>query len=155
MNEIEQRLADLSLTLPTPAAPVANYVPYTRAGTLLFISGQLPFGADGKIAAAHSGRVGAEVTPEAAQQAARLCAVNILAQAKAALGLLDNVRCLKLIGFVAAAPDFIAIPAVVNGASDLMVAVLGDRGKHARSAVGVAQLPLGCAVEVEATLEIV
>ena len=155
MNEIEQRLADLSLTLPTPAAPVANYVPYTRAGTLLFISGQLPFGADGKIAAAHSGRVGAEVTPEAAQQAARLCAVNILAQAKAAIGLLDNVRCLKLIGFVAAAPDFIAIPAVVNGASDLMVAVLGDRGKHARSAVGVAQLPLGCAVEVEATLEIV
>ena len=155
MNEIEQRLADLGLTLPTPAAPVANYVPYTRAGTLLFISGQLPFGADGKIAAAHSGRVGAEVTPEAAQQAARLCAVNILAQAKAALGSLDSVRCLKLIGFVAAAPDFIAIPAVVNGASDLMVAVLGDRGKHARSAVGVAQLPLGCAVEVEATLEIV
>ena len=155
MDGAEQRLADLGLTLPTPAAPVANYVPFVRSGNLLFISGQLPYGADGKLDQAHVGKVGAAVLAEDGYAAARQCAINILAQAKAALGSLDAiVRCVRLTGFVAAAPGFVAIPAIVNGASDLMVAVLGEKGRHARSAVGVAQLPLDSAVEIEATFEV-
>ena len=154
VTEIEKRLADLGLVLPVPAAPVANYVPFVRSGSLLFISGQLPFGADGKIAREHSGKVGGAVTPADGQAAARLCAINILAQVKAALGSLEQARCVRMTGFVAAEPGFIAIPQVINGASDLMVAVHGEKGRHARSAVGVAQLPLDCAVEIEATFEI-
>jgi enamine deaminase RidA (YjgF/YER057c/UK114 family) len=155
MSDVEGRLKALGLILPVPAAPVANYVPFTQSGRLLFISGQLPFGPDNKIAQEHTGRVGGPVSQEAAQVAARLCAINALAQAKAALGSLNRLtRCLRLTGYVAAAPGFVAIPAVVNGASDLMVEALGDLGRHARSAVGVAQLPLDCVVEIEATFEI-
>lgn len=152
MSEVEQRLSALGIHLPTPAAPVANYVPYVISGNLLFVSGQLPMGPGG-IDPASVGKVG-DLTLEQGQAAARLCAINALAQAKAALGSADRIaRCVRLTGFVAVAASFSAIPAVVNGASDLMVAALGDKGRHARSAVGVAQLPLDAAVEIEATFE--
>jgi enamine deaminase RidA (YjgF/YER057c/UK114 family) len=155
VKDAEARLVALGVTLPVPAAPVANYAPSTQSGRLLFISGQLPFGPDGKVAKAHIGKAGGAVSLEDAQAAARLCAINVLAQAKAALGGLDRLsRCLRLTGYVAAAADFVAIPGVVNGASDLMVEALGEAGRHARSAVGVAQLPLDCVVEIEATFEI-
>jgi len=145
---IEQRLAELGLSLPTAAAPAANYVPWTLEGETLYVAGQLPFEA-GRLEI--KGRVGDVVSVERAQHAAMLCALNILAQAKAALdGDLDRLeRCLKLGGFVSAGPDFTDHPLVVNGASDLMVAVLGDRGRHARFAVGASSLPLGAAVEVD------
>lgn len=151
----EQRLKDLGIVLPKAAAPVANYVPYVITGRLLVVSGQLAFGADGTLADGHRGKLGAEIFNEGGQEAARLCAINVLAQVQAALGSLDKVkRCVRLGGFINCAPDFTALAAVMNGASDLMVAVLGDKGRHARSTVGVAQLPLGCAVEVEAMFEI-
>jgi enamine deaminase RidA (YjgF/YER057c/UK114 family) len=154
MSEVEARLKALGVILPVPAAPVANYAPFTQSGRLLFISGQLPMGPDGKIAADHIGKAGGAVSLATAQAAARLCAINALAQAKAALGDLDRLsRCLRLTGYVAAAPEFVAIPGVVNGASDLIVEALGAAGRHARSAVGVAQLPLDCVVEIEATFE--
>lgn len=145
---IEQRLAELGLSLPTAAAPAANYVPWTLQGETLFIAGQLPFEA-GRLEI--KGRVGDAVSVDRAQHAAMLCALNILAQAKAALdGELDRLeRCLKLGGFVSADKDFTDHPQVINGASDLMVAVLGDRGRHARFAVGVSSLPSGAAVEVD------
>ena len=153
MSEVEHRLAAMGVRLPTPAAPVANYVPYVISGKLLFISGQLPMG-NGGIDAGCVGKLG-ELDVAQGQAAARLCAINVLAQAKAALGSLERIaRCVRLTGFVAVQNDFPAIPAVVNGASDFMVAALGDKGRHARSAVGVAQLPLGAAVEIEATFEI-
>ena len=152
---IIEKLEALAITLPTPAAPVANYVGYVRTGNLLVVSGQIAFGTDGKIAAEHLGHVGASVSPADAHAAARLCAINLLAQAQAALGSLENIeRVVRLGGFVSCTPDFTAIPAVINGASDLMVAVLGDRGRHARAAVGVPSLPLNCCVEVEAIFEI-
>jgi enamine deaminase RidA (YjgF/YER057c/UK114 family) len=155
MGSIENRLASLGITLPKPAAPLANYVPYTRSGNLLIISGQLCLGADGKLDAAHTGKLGGAVSPEAGREAARLCAINLLAQAQAALGNLDLIKkCLRLGGFIAATPEFTALPQVMNGASDLMVAVLGDIGKHARYAVGVPVLPLNAAVEVEAMFEV-
>ena len=155
MSKIETKLRELGITLPTPAAPVANYVGAVVAGHLLVVSGQLAFGADGKLDPAHKGKLGAEVFHEAGQAAARLCAINILAQAKAALGDLDRIkRCVRLGGFINCRPDFNALPAIMNGASDLMVAVLGERGRHARTTIGVAQLPLDCAVEVEALFEI-
>ena len=155
MSKIETKLRELGITLPTPAAPVANYVGAVAAGNLLVVSGQLAFGADGKLDPAHKGKLGAEVFHEAGQAAARLCAINILAQAKAALGDLDRIkRCVRLGGFINCRPDFNALPAIMNGASDLMVAVLGERGRHARTTIGVAQLPLDCAVEVEALFEI-
>ena len=148
----DARLAELGITLPTPAAPVANYVPAVLSGSTLYISGQLPIGPDGLKA------IGQCTSPEdvpAAADAARLCAINLLAQAKLALGSLDRItRVVKLTGFVNAAPGFGDVPKVVNGASDLFVAVLGDTGRHARSAVGVASLPLGALVEVEAILEV-
>jgi enamine deaminase RidA (YjgF/YER057c/UK114 family) len=154
MGRIEQRLLELGITLPVAAAPVANYVPFVITGNLLVISGQICLGPDGKIAAAHTGKVGGAVSPEHGKAAARLCAINLLAQAKAALGDLDRItRCVRLGGFINAAPDFGALPAVMNGASDLMVEVLGDRGRHARSTVGMAVLPMDCAVEVEAMFE--
>jgi enamine deaminase RidA (YjgF/YER057c/UK114 family) len=156
MSEVEDKLAALGIFLPAPAAPVANYVPYVVSGRLLVVSGQLAFGADGKLTPAHVGKVGGSVSVEAGQAAARLCAVNILAQAKAALGDLDTItRCVRLGGFINTAPGFVTVAAVMNGASDLMVAVLGEKGRHARSTVGVAELPFGCAVEVDAMLEIV
>lgn len=155
MGVIERRLKELGITLPSPATPVANYLPFVRTGALLTISGQICFGPDGKLAAVHTGRVGAEVTPEVAREAAALCAINVIAQARSALGELDTVkRCVRLGGFIASAPDFTGQAAVMNGASDLMVAILGDKGRHARSTIGVAALPLGAAVEVEALFEV-
>ena len=154
MSTAERRLSDLGITLPTPAAPVANYVAFARSGNLLVISGQICLGADGKLADVHKGKLGANVTPEQGKEAARLCAINVLAQAKAAAGDLDRVRCLRLGGFINAAPGFVAVAQVMNGASDLMVEVLGDKGRHARSTIGVAELPLDAAVEVEAMFEV-
>jgi enamine deaminase RidA (YjgF/YER057c/UK114 family) len=149
---VAARLAELGIQLPAPAAAVANYVPFVRAGDLLHISGQLSNDASGGV----KGTVGADVSPEQAQAAARMCGVNLLAQMSAALdGDLERVvRIVKLGGFVQAAGDFEAIPAVINGCSDLMVEVFGDKGRHARSAVGVYRLPLGFAVEVDAVVEV-
>tara|TARA_R110002167_G_scaffold21029_12_gene76587 strand:- start:1968 stop:2426 length:459 start_codon:yes stop_codon:yes gene_type:complete len=149
---IAARLADLGISLPEPAKAVANYVPYVRSGDLIHISGQLSNDTAGGI----KGTVGDDVSPEQAQAAARMCGVNLLAQISAALdGDLERVvRIVKLGGFVQAAGDFTAIPAVINGCSDLMVEVFGDKGRHARSAVGVYRLPLGFAVEVDAIVEV-
>ena len=155
MSEIEKKLEALGIILPTPAAPVANYVPWVIAGPLLVISGQVAFGADGKIHPDHIGKVGGKVGSEAAQAAARACAINLLAQAKAALGNLDRItRCVRLGGFINTAPGFSAIAPIMNGASDLIVEILGDKGRHARSTIGVAEVPLDSAVEVEAMFEI-
>lgn len=155
-NAAEQNLAALGIALPPVAAPVANYVPCARSGALLIVSGQLPFGADGGIDPAFVGRLGAGVDEIAGARAARQCALNALAQARASLGSLDKVaRVLRLGGFINCAPDFGPLAAVMNGASDLMVAVFGEAGRHARATVGVAQLPFGAAVEVEATFEII
>ena len=149
---IEARIAELGLTQPEPAKPVASYVSYVRSGHQVTISGQLSNDANGGI----KGTVGVDVTPEQALEAARLCGLNLIAQIKAACdGDLDRVvRIVKLGGFVQAGPDFEAIPAVINGCSDLMVQVFGDAGKHARSAVGVYKLPLGFAVEIDAIIEV-
>lgn len=150
-GQIEARLAALGIALPEPAAPAANYVPFVISGRQVFISGQLPL-SGGSIAC--SGRLGADVSLEDGRQAARLCGINILAQVKAALGDLDRVaRCVKLGGFVSCAPEFTDQPKVINGASDLMVDVFGERGRHARFAVGAPALPLGCAVEIDAVFE--
>jgi len=155
MSNIEAVLAELGVTLPTPAAPVANYLPYVRTGNLLVISGQLCLGPDGKLADAHKGKLGAEVSPETGKEAARLCAINVLAQARAALGDLSQIkRCVRLGGFINATPDFASLAGVMNGASDFMVQVLGEAGRHARSTVGVAELPLDACVEVEAMFEV-
>ncbi len=152
-GEVENRLKDNGITLPNAAAPAGSYVPTVRTGNLLFVSGQVPFGPDGKIQ--FVGKVGDDTDVETAQAAARLCAINILAQVKAALGDLDSVvRCVKLTGFVNCTPDFTAHPTVINGASDLMAVAFGDAGRHARAAVGSAALPLGVAVEVEAIFEV-
>lgn len=152
---VEAKLQELGVTLPTPAAPVANYVGAVRTGNLLVVSGQLCFGLDGKLAPEHKGKLGGEVSAEHAVEAARLCAINVLAQAKAALGSLDKItRCVRLGGFINAVPTYAAIPAVMNGASDFMVAVLGDKGRHARSTIGVAELPMDAVVEVEAMFEV-
>ena len=151
MSTIEARLAELGVTLPAPVAPIANYVPFVRSGALLYISGQVSLGPDGGI----TGVVGAEIDLAAAQRAARLCGVNLIAQIKAAAGDLDTVvRIVKLGGFVQAGPEFFDIPAVINGCSDLMVEVFGDAGRHARSAVGVYRLPRNFAVEVDAVVEL-
>lgn len=149
---VADRLKDLGISLPEPAKAVANYVPYVRSGNLLHISGQLSNDASGGV----KGTVGADVSPERAQEAARMCGVNLLAQMSAALdGDLERVvRVVKLGGFVQAADGFEAIPAVINGCSDLMVEAFGDKGRHARSAVGVYRLPLGFAVEVDAIVEV-
>lgn len=150
---IEQKLASLNIVLPTPPAPVANYVPTVLSGTLLVVSGQVCTGADGKLIA--KGKLGASVSLEQGAAAARGCAINLLAQAKAALGDLDRiVRVVRLGGFINSMPDFVDGPKVMNGASDLMVAVFGDKGRHARSTVGVAALPADAAVEVEAMFEV-
>jgi enamine deaminase RidA (YjgF/YER057c/UK114 family) len=155
MGTVEKRLQELGIALPAAAAPVANYVPFVRTGSLIVVSGQICFGSDGKIADAHKGKLGREVSLERGQEAARLCAINVLAQMQAALGGLDGiVRCVRLGGFINAEPSFAALPQVMNGASDLMVAALGDAGRHARSTIGVAQLPLDAAVEVEGMFEV-
>jgi enamine deaminase RidA (YjgF/YER057c/UK114 family) len=147
MSRIETRLAELNITLPTPPAPVASYVPFVIVGGLVHISGQVSIDASGGV----KGKLGKEISLERGQAAARLCGLNLLAQLKAACGGdLDRViRAVKLGGFVNVTADFDPIPQVINGCSDLMVEVLGEAGKHARSAVGVANLPLGFAVEVD------
>jgi enamine deaminase RidA (YjgF/YER057c/UK114 family) len=152
MSKIESRLAELGITLPQPNAPVANYVPFVRAGGLVHISGQVSTSPEGGI----KGVVGEDVDLETAQKAARLCALSLIAQIKAACeGDLDLlVRVVKLGGFVQAGPGFFDIPKVVNGASDLMVEVFGDAGRHARSAVGVYRLPMNFAVEVDAVVAV-
>ena len=151
----EKRLIELGIELPIPAAPVANYVPVTIAGSLLIVSGQLAFGLDGKLHARHKGKIGLDLSDQAGHDAARLCAINVLAQARQALGSLDRIRrCLRLGGYINATPTYASLSSVMNGASDLMVEVLGEAGRHARTTVGVAQLPLYCAVEVEAMFEI-
>jgi enamine deaminase RidA (YjgF/YER057c/UK114 family) len=152
MSQVEDRLAAAGIVLPTPNAPVANYVPFVRAGDLVHISGQVSVDASGGV----RGTVGVEVDPETANKAARICGINLLAQMKAACdGDLDRVvRVVKLGGFVQAGPEFFAIPQVVNGASDVMVEAFGDAGRHARSAVGVYRLPLNFAVEVDAVVQI-
>jgi enamine deaminase RidA (YjgF/YER057c/UK114 family) len=150
---VEQKLAELGISLPTPAAPVANYVPFVRTGNLLVISGQLCFDAEGKLVA--TGKLGGGVSIEDAQQAARACAINLLAQIKAALGDLDKIaRVVRLGGFISSVPGFVDGPKVMNGASDLMVAAFGDRGRHARTTIGVAVLPADAAVEVEGMFEV-
>ena len=149
----EAKLAGLGISLPTPAAPVANYVAFVRSGNLLTVSGQLCFGPDGKLVA--KGQLGDGVSIEDGQKAARACAVNLLAQVKAAVGNLDKIaRVVRLGGFINSAPGFGDGPKVMNGASDLMVDVFGDKGRHARSTVGVAALPADAAVEVEGLFEI-
>ena len=149
---IEKRLSDMGVTLPAAAAPAANYVPFVRSGNLLFPSGQLPI-KDGKLAV--TGLLGRDVDTAGGQEAARLCAINVLAQAKAALGDLEKIRRLvKINVYVASTPNFTEQHLVGNGASDLFANVLGERGKHARVAVGMAALPLNAAVEVEAVLEV-
>jgi enamine deaminase RidA (YjgF/YER057c/UK114 family) len=150
---IEGRLQELGIELPVAAAPAANYVPYTISGNTLYLSGQLPI-EGGKVAV--TGLVGRDVDLPAAQRAAELCAINILAQAKAALGgdLGRIRRVLKLNGFVASTPDFVEQHLVINGASNLIANVLGDAGKHARAAVGMACLPLNASVEIDAIIEI-
>lgn len=148
----ESKLAELGLKLPAPAAPVASYIPYTKSGNLVFVSGQVPL-IDGKVTV--TGKLGDGVSLEDGQRAAQDCALNLLAQAKAAAGDLDAIaRVVKLTIFVASAPAFTDQPKVANGASDLFVKVLGEAGKHARAAVGVATLPLDSAVEVEAVFEL-
>ena len=153
MAEIDKRLQELGITIPEPAAPVANYVGWVRSGNLVFTSGQVPL-KDGKVQ--FQGKVGGEIGVEQAGQAAQLCAVNVISQIKGALdGNLDRVRrVVKLVVFVNAAPEFTDHPKVANGASDLMVKVFGDKGKHARSAVGSGSLPLNVAVEVEGVFEV-
>jgi len=152
MTTVQDRLAALGITLPDPVAPVANYVPFVQAGSLVHISGQISIDANGGI----KGVVGEDVDLERGIAAARLCGVNLIAQMKVACGgdLRRVKRVVKLGGFVQAGPDFFDIPKVVNGASDLMVEAFGEAGRHARSAVGVYRLPLNFAVEVDAAVEI-
>jgi enamine deaminase RidA (YjgF/YER057c/UK114 family) len=152
-SAIEQRLAARGLELPAAPAPAANYIPYTISGQLLFVAGQLPF-VGGKVAVA--GRLGEDVSLEQEREAARICALNLLAQVRAACGgdLGRLARCLKLGGFVSCTPEFTEHPAVINGASDLMVEAMGEAGQHARFAVGCASLPRNAAVEVEGIFEL-
>src|SRR6202041_331496 len=150
---VEQKLAAQGVTLHEPPNPVANYVPFVRTGNVLFVSGQVCLGADGKLIA--KGKLGAGVTIEQGNAAARGCAINLLAQVKAALGDLDKVaRLVRLGGFVDSAPDFLDGPKVLNGASDLMVAAFGAKGRPACTTVGVDSLPADAAVEVEGVFEV-
>lgn len=149
---INNRLAELGITLPPAAAPAANYVPYVISGNLLYLSGQLPI-ENGAVAV--TGLLGRDVDVAGGQRAAELCAINILAQAQAALGDLGRIRrVVKLNGFIASMPGFVEQHLVMNGASNLIAAVLGEPGKHARAAVGMASLPLNAAVEIDAVIEI-
>lgn len=152
MSKIETRLAELGVTLPDAPAPAANYVPWVISGNMVYISGQISQNSGGLI----KGKLGADLTVEQGAEAAKSCAVSILAQLKAATGgNIDRmVRLVKLVGFVNSTADFTEQPKVINGASDFLVAALGDAGRHARSAVSAASLPLGVAVEIEAIFEI-
>jgi enamine deaminase RidA (YjgF/YER057c/UK114 family) len=152
-GSVEQKLAAEGIALPEPVAPVANYVGFVRTGNLLFVSGQICLDAQGKLIA--KGKLGAAVTVEQGNAAARGCAINVLAQVKAALGDLDKVvRVVRIGGFVNSAPDFLDGPKVLNGASDLMVQAFGDKGRHARTTVGVVSLPADASVEVEGLFEV-
>ncbi|MGP3951461.1 RidA family protein [Streptomyces sp. 7N604] len=152
MGAVEEKIAEQGLKLPEVVPPLASYVPAVRSGSYVYTSGQLPM-VEGSLQA--TGKVGAEVTPERAAQLAETCALNALAAVKSAVGDLDRiVRVVKVVGFVASAPGFTGQPGVVNGASELLGRVLGDKGVHARSAVGVAVLPLDAPVEVEIQVEI-
>jgi enamine deaminase RidA (YjgF/YER057c/UK114 family) len=146
-----QRLAELGLTLPTVVKPLAAYVPAVRTGNLVYAAGQLPL-TGGEMA--ETGKVGAQVSPEAAKAAARVCALNALAAIDALVGIDTVTRVVKVVGFVASAPGFNGQPGVVNGASELLGEVFGDAGAHARSAVGVSELPLDAPVEVELIVEV-
>ena len=149
---IESKLAELGITLPEAAAPAANYVPFVKCGNQLFISGQIPMTSEG---IQFKGKLGETMKTEEGAEAAKLCAINLIAQMKAATGDLDKVaRVVKLVGFVNSTGDFGGQPAVINGASNFMVEVFGDKGRHARSAVSAASLPFGVAVEVEAIVEL-
>ncbi len=149
---IENRLSELGLILPAPAAAIAAYVPFVQTGNLLIISGQLPL-LDGKLVA--TGHLGQEVSLEDGQKAARQSAINLLAQAKAALGSLDRIqRVVRLGGFISCTAEFVDHAKVMNGASDVMESVFGEKGRHARTTIGVPALPLGAAVEVEAFFEV-
>ena len=145
------RLAELGIELPEVAKPLASYVPAVRSGNLIYTSGQLPTQA-GKLAA--TGKVGADVTPEQGKAFARICALNALAAVDSLVGVDSVTRVVKVVGFVASAPGFNGQPGVINGASDLLAEVFGDRGSHARSAVGVSELPLDSPVEVELVVEV-
>lgn len=145
---IEDKLKSLGIELPPAPAPAANYVPYVLEGNQLFVAGQVPLGADGKLA--HLGKVGKDVDEQQGYQSARLCALNALAQINAALGSLDKVkRIISIRGFVNCTDDFTNQPEVINGASDLLVEIFGDKGRHARAAVGTNALPRGVTTEVE------
>jgi enamine deaminase RidA (YjgF/YER057c/UK114 family) len=150
---IEKKLTDLGIVLPKAAPPVANYVPFVRTGNFMVVSGQLCLDSEGKLVA--KGQLGGGVSVEDGQKAARACAINILAQLKAGLGDLDKIaRVVRLGGFINSVAGFADGPKVMNGASDLMVAAFGDKGRHARTTIGVAALPLDAAVEVEASFEV-
>jgi enamine deaminase RidA (YjgF/YER057c/UK114 family) len=150
---VEKKLQELGITLAEPAKPIANYVPFVRTGNVLTVSGQICLDGSGKLVA--KGQLGAGVSIEDGQKAARACAISLLNQVKAAIGDLDKVaRVIRLGGFINSVPGFTDGPKVMNGASDVMVAVFGDKGKHARSTVGVAALPADAAVEVEGTFEV-
>jgi enamine deaminase RidA (YjgF/YER057c/UK114 family) len=150
---VDKKLSDLGIVLPTPASPIANYVGFVRTGSLLVVSGQICFDGGGKLVA--KGKLGQGVSIEDGQKAARACAINLLAQVRAAVGDLDKmVRVVRLGGFINSDPNFLDGPKVMNGASDLMVEVFADKGRHARSTVGVASLPLDAAVEVEGLFEV-
>ncbi len=152
MTDITARLEELGLTLPDAPAPAANYVPYVQSGAMLYVSGQISMDESGLI----TGKLGATLDVEAGAKAAQRCALALIAQAKAACGgdLSKLKRVVKLVGFVNSTPEFTDQPKVINGASDLMVAVFGKAGKHARSAVSAAALPMGVAVEIEAVFEL-
>jgi enamine deaminase RidA (YjgF/YER057c/UK114 family) len=153
MATVEARLAELGVVLPTPPTPIANYVGFVRTGSLLVVSGQICLDVGGKLVA--KGKLGDTVSIEDGQKAARACAINLLAQVKLALGDLDKlVRVVRLGGFINSVPTFVDGPKVMNGASDLVVEVLGDKGRHARTTVGVAALPGDAAVEVEGLFEV-
>ena len=153
MAQVEKKLAELGIVLPAPVPPVANYVPFVRTGSLLFVSGQICVGVDGKLVA--KGKLGETVAIEDGQAAARACAINLIAQLKVALGDLDKVvRVVRLGGFINSEPTFLDGPKVMNGASDLVVQVFGEKGRHARTTVGVASLPADAAIEVEGLFEV-
>lgn len=153
MSDFDAKLAEMGLSLPDAPAPAANYIPFVVVGNLIFVSGQVSIGADGKLI---TGKVGADLDTEAGAKAAARCALSLLAQAKAACGgdISRLKRVVKLTGFVNSTPDYTEQPKVVNGASDLLVALLGDAGRHSRSAVSAGALPLGVAVEIEGIFEI-
>ena len=151
MSHVRSKLAELGLTLPVAAKPVAAYVPAIRTGNLVFTAGQLPL-VDGKIIA--TGKVGGEVTPEQAKEFAQICALNALAAVETVAKVDDILKVVRVVGYVNGVPGFINPPVVVNGASELFLSIWGEAGKHARSAIGVADLPLDAPVEIELTVEL-